>query len=261
MMADPYVTEIYPTDGGYASLCLVCFDLLSGVLEGINSEGLVAALNADELVEAERGVEDIRQTVGLHELQALRLVLDTCATVEEAKEALLINKHRYALVPCHFTIGDRHGDSFVYDHGHGRRREHLIDGTDGPLFVTNHPLHLYPSVAGFPEKWRIADARTTSFERYKRLAEMIEETPEPYALNAIREISAAVSVSQAASWIPDEHREQFATHPASSRTLWHSIYDSDARTLEVKFYLGEQPGANGNFTEQYSEYFHFALQP
>jgi len=28
-----------------------------------------------------------------------------------------------------------------------------------------------------------------------------------------------------------------------SRTLWHGLYDIDARSLEIDFYLGDVPGA------------------
>ena len=39
-------------DRGYASLAVYSYDLLSGVLDGINSEGLTVALLADdELIE------------------------------------------------------------------------------------------------------------------------------------------------------------------------------------------------------------------
>ena len=38
----PYVVELYP-DSGYATLAVVCFDLM-GVVDGINSEGLTIAL-------------------------------------------------------------------------------------------------------------------------------------------------------------------------------------------------------------------------
>ena len=40
VMSEPYLMEWYPEDGGYASLAIQAFDVLSGVLDGINSEGL-----------------------------------------------------------------------------------------------------------------------------------------------------------------------------------------------------------------------------
>src|SRR5439155_3757856 len=45
--ARPYVVEMYP-DKGYPSLAVCSYDLLSGALDGINSEGLTVALLADD---------------------------------------------------------------------------------------------------------------------------------------------------------------------------------------------------------------------
>src|SRR5262249_12372157 len=45
--ARPYLLELHP-DRGYASLAMVAYDFLSGVLDGINSEGLTVALLADD---------------------------------------------------------------------------------------------------------------------------------------------------------------------------------------------------------------------
>ena len=47
--ARPYVLEMHP-DRGYASIALVAYDLLSGVLDGINSEGLAVTLAMDDEV-------------------------------------------------------------------------------------------------------------------------------------------------------------------------------------------------------------------
>lgn len=39
VMSEPYVMSWYPADGGYASVAIYAFDLLSGTLDGMNSEG------------------------------------------------------------------------------------------------------------------------------------------------------------------------------------------------------------------------------
>lgn len=45
--ARPYIVELYP-EKGYSSLAMYSYDLLGGVLDGINSEGLTVALLADD---------------------------------------------------------------------------------------------------------------------------------------------------------------------------------------------------------------------
>ena len=52
--------------------------------------------------------------VGLGELQTLRLLLDTCATVDEAKQTLMATKQYYQYVPIHYLVADRTGAAFVY---------------------------------------------------------------------------------------------------------------------------------------------------
>jgi len=92
--ARPYLLELHP-DQGYASIAMVAYDLLSGVLDGINSEGLTVTLAMDaELFD--KSPEPTRgPAVGLGELQTIRLLLDTCATVEEAKQTLWATKQYY----------------------------------------------------------------------------------------------------------------------------------------------------------------------
>jgi penicillin V acylase-like amidase (Ntn superfamily) len=96
-MSEPYVMQWYPTDGGYASLAVHAFDPLAGTLDGINSAGLVVSILADEealamlgpLLEPHFGA---RGAVGLHELQMMRWLLDTCDSADQARQALLAVK-------------------------------------------------------------------------------------------------------------------------------------------------------------------------
>lgn len=259
MMADPYVIEMYPEDAGYASLCLLSFDLLSGVLDGINSEGLTVSVNGDE-VAMSRGLEPNVRGVGLSELQGMRLLLDTCATVEEAEETLLCNKHFYSFTPCHYVIADRHGKAFIYEPSHSRNNEHIVRATDNPMIVTNHPLYIYQSIADFPEETGPLEAGTSSFERYMKLVDLITDAERPYTIDAVKEMNGEVSASRVVSWVSEEKRTEYGAAPGLSRTLWHCVYDCVARSLEIKFYLRDEPGERGNFSERYSEYFWFVLE-
>ena len=96
IMSEPYIMEWYPEDGGYASFAIHAFDTLSGTLDGLNSAGLVVSISWrmrrrwQELgPDISKCIRGHRVTIGLHELQVMRFLLDTCATTDEAKEALL----------------------------------------------------------------------------------------------------------------------------------------------------------------------------
>jgi hypothetical protein len=67
--ARPYLLELHP-DRGYASIAMVSYDLLSGALDGINSEGLTVTM-AGLFKEASEPTR--APGVGLGELQTIRL--------------------------------------------------------------------------------------------------------------------------------------------------------------------------------------------
>jgi hypothetical protein len=45
----------------------------------------------------------------------------------------------------------------------------------------------------------------------------------------------------------------------AGRTVWHSLYDQQARTVEVSFYLGEEAQADGTHRDCHSDYMTFRL--
>ena len=222
MMARPILFEIYP-DKGYSSLSLCAFEYLGGVLDGINSAGLVVSILAEEESGNNVGREPSNE-VGMHELMGMRYLLDNCKNVEEAKEALLSLKHYYSFIPCHYIIGDKTGKSFIFEFSPTRNRSYVIDG-DGPQFITNHIVFHHQKVEEFPEtdmNW--------SMRRYKMLADAIK-TKEDFTLEEIAANNARVAVPPNAPGNPQY---------APGRTLWYAQYDLENLTLMVKFYLGEK---------------------
>ncbi len=114
-LSKPYIAEIYP-DKGYSSLIIFSYELFGQSLEGINSEGLIVTHLADCETPGESSKEaTLRHSIGINEMQSIQLLLDTCSNVEEAKKALLINKHYYMMVPVHLLIGDKYGNSFIWE--------------------------------------------------------------------------------------------------------------------------------------------------
>lgn len=219
----PFLIEAYP-DTGYSSLYLAAFDLL-GAIDGINSEGLTVALLNEQETSHLPGFEPLSMNgVGLSEGQVPRFLLDTCATAAEAREALLGVKQYYAAGPCHYLIGDRHGDGFVWEYGVDRNRTHIIDAAGAPLPVTNHLIH--------DHQCTVPDMLVESIRRLKGLREGIAAAG-PIDKTRIRAINAAVAARLGVG----EGQYITAEHPA--RTLWYALYDPQERSVEIDFYLGE----------------------
>ena len=262
MMSDPYIVEVYPENVGFPSLYMCGFDLLSGVLSGINSKGLVVSLNGDELamINSQGELNPNTTEVGLNEVQILRLLLDTCSNVEEAKQVLLATKQYYSFVPCHYLIADSSGKSFVYEHSHCRNREYIIESDGKPQVLTNHPLYKYPTQQDIPEKTGIHEVGTSSFERYARLVKALQKSPPPYTTEFVKTICSEVTVSQVLAWTPKEIRQQLIAQPGLSRTLWHALYDTTDLTLDVKFYKNETLNNDAIPTPSYTDYSEFTLK-
>jgi hypothetical protein len=220
MTARPYVVETRPTDGGPDCLFLCAYELLGGCIDGVNSEGLVVALLADD--ESTGADPTLAPAVGLNEIQLLRFLLETCATTGEAREALLTAKQHWMFLPCHFVVADASGDSFVWERT--ANREHLVEGGGDVQVVTNHLLHGRPSLDDLPAD----DGPSTTYARARRLTAAVAARTGPLAADEIKAAHACV------------HRED---RGSPARTLWHGIYDAADRSLEVSFYLGDEPAA------------------
>src|SRR5262249_41024059 len=108
----------------------------------MNSEGLVVTIALDNEIFSDKPNEPTRDpAVGLGELQTVRLLLDTCASVEEAKEALMATKQYYQFVPIHYLIADRFGNAFVWEYSQSHNKEYIVENPGHPLVMTNYTLH------------------------------------------------------------------------------------------------------------------------
>jgi predicted choloylglycine hydrolase len=240
--ARPIIFEIYP-DKGYPSLFICAYDLMGGVIDGINSEGLTVAILADEESMQKGNWERGAQEVGLHELASMRYLLDTCKDVREAKEAMLRLKHFYGFIPCHYIIADKNGDSFIFEFSSARNKTFITDGK-GPQCITNHLVALHPDVDKLPEG--------NSYKRFRILSEATGKGKK-YSISEIKDINKLVAVPP---YIPENPQQ------APGRTLWHAIYDTQNLSLQVKFYLGEAQGSSDSkkVILRYSKYLHFQIK-
>lgn len=261
LMADPYIIEMHPSDGGYSSIAMHSFELLSGVLDGMNSRGLMVVLHGNEIAIGSGQYEPESQGIGLFELQSMRLILDTCATAGEARDTLLANRHYFVMMPCIYLVADRNGNSFVFEPGLGGSEPRVTDTKNVPFVLTNHPLSSYPSIDAFSEKSSMLDSGTSSFERYRELACLLRESAAPYSVDDMKRINSSVAVSRIISHLPGNARASVAASKGLGRTLWHALYDALDLTLNIKFYTGEKALAAGGFEEKYSDYFKFTLKP
>jgi hypothetical protein len=244
--ARPYLLELHP-DRGYASIAMVAYDLLSGVLDGINSEGLTVTLAQDN--DIFNVMEPTRSpAVGLGELQTLRLLLDTCANVEEAKQALMGTKQYYQFVPVHYLIADRFGNAFVWEYSASHNKEYIIESPGEPLVMTNFTLHtrLEDGKPPSPEKARPVCKRYAYLREKLAKGSLDDKTIRGFHQNVDAQMSQAADT----------------TRPPM-RTFWHAFYYPEDRRVRLSYYLGEEPypGEPRLVRQIRSDYLEFRLEP
>ena len=246
--ARPYLVELHP-DRGYASLAMVAYDFLSGVIDGINSEGLTVTMAMDNEIFSHGKPEPTRGPgVGLGELQTLRLLLDTCATVEEAKATLMATKQYYQYVPIHYLIADRNGDAFVWEYSEQHNKEYVIENPGQPLVMTNFTIHKQAEDGKPPS----AEKARSTCKRYAYLTENLATGKlDDQAIRTVHQKCDA-QASQAAD--PAQPPE---------RTLWHAFYYPEDRKVRLSYYLRDEPypGEPRFVKPVRTDYLEFRLQP
>jgi len=227
LAADPWIVELHPDDG-YASIAVGIMDVM-GAMDGVNEAGLSVALLADN--ETPEPEPTGSPQVGLAEQQVVRYLLDRCADVDEAKEALLIAKHYYFFTPCHFLVADRYGRAFVWEHSPRRNREAVVDqdpGSSGRLVCTNHLLHRWPDPAQLPDDSGPIGTAAFTYRRWRTLTSAMSDGA-VVDRDAIREQFAAV---------------RFVAPVQEARTFWHAIYDVDDASCQITFYRHDADGVS-----------------
>ncbi len=236
-------------DRGYASLAIYSYDMLSGVLDGINSEGLTVALLADDETIEKYSMEPAGfDAAGLGEVQTLRMLLDTCATAEEAKEALLMTKQQYSFIPVHYLVADRHGKGFVWEYSQAHNREYIIENPDKPLITTNFSLHRHMEGKSVPSAAKVKEV----CGRYCELAERVAKHPGKPTVEFIKECHKCVDMVKT----PPANAARVPT-----RTLWHALYFPEDRKVQVSFYLRDaaDPADKTKTRIERTDYLEFAL--
>jgi hypothetical protein len=228
------VVELYP-DTGYPSITVGSLDLLNCAPIGMNSQGLIAGILTDTSRKPyTAGSSGDGKNGGLNAPQLLHLVLDTCANADEAKVALLANKWAPGFDAVHFIIADRRGKSFVYEISGEDGSSHFTDSQGKPMILTNHAIFLYPDPQKFPA-WDAKDTYNT-FRHFKLLWDFAQQHQGKFTPEDVN--SALAKLYANVERAPLFHPE---AKPTPKRTLFHDLFDSQALTLDVKFYLKDGP--------------------
>jgi hypothetical protein len=226
------LVELRP-DRGHPSLALGNWDLLNGALDAINRRGLTVAALVDQEATPTHALLAGGRASGLTSVQLSRLLLDTAATVEEAKEAILANKVFFPVDGVHYLIADPAGNATVFEINNTDHSYIFTDAAPGrPFVLTNFALWAYPDPFTFPK--RPPTAWYNTFNRYVTLQRYLQGhagkfTPQD-AWRAMATVYGAA----------DDSSEGPAL-PLPLRTIWTLLWDLRDRTLQLRIYRHDGP--------------------
>ncbi|MFI6496677.1 C45 family autoproteolytic acyltransferase/hydolase [Nonomuraea typhae] len=213
MASRPHVITSRPDDG-LASTVLTMSEF-DGCMDGINEAGLAVVLLIADF-ETATPPEDLSPQTGVNSVQLPRFLLDTCESAEQAKAALLRAEQYDFGTPLHYLVADASGQAFVWE-----GPDHVAEAGDGPLCVTNHLLRRHPDPAALPED------TPGSFGSFSRLRSLHERSKG--AIMSAGDLRASLLEAEQAG-------------DPTMRTLWSTQFDTAARTMTARFYLGEGRG-------------------
>ncbi len=230
--------ECYPEDG-CKTLQLGSHDLLNPFIDGFNEKGLFVTMLVDlQGVNTPMIPSGGGRNTGMSFSQLPPMLLNKCATVEEAKLEILQQRVYFPFRGEHFLIGDLEGNVTLFEVDGRSGLYYFSDGKPNePFVVTNHAIHLYPDPSTFPKY--DPDEEYNSFNRWNRLAEYLKNHDGVYAKEDMRE---------AMSLVYDHYRDVKAAGgalPFPGRTLWTYVADLQEREMEVKFYRYDGPAEPG----------------
>ncbi|MGW8322235.1 MAG: C45 family autoproteolytic acyltransferase/hydrolase, partial [Thermodesulfobacteriota bacterium] len=222
IFSEPYVMEVYP-DKGYASLYMSCADLLSGAWDGINSEGLCVFGLVDLGRPKNTVVTSGTRVIGLNPPQIMRLLLDTCANVEEAKIAMLENRIYDVAQGIHYLVADRHGNSFIFEVNHLDQRAYITDNGGNPQVMTNSPVWALPSPDKYPKEF--AD-EYDSLYRYQVLENLLHGHKGKYTFSFMVKANEKV--------FPRKATHNLGGPSMTLRPVWQVVYDQTRLAMKIR---------------------------
>jgi len=249
IFSEAAVIEIYP-DKGYSSLLVAVGDITYGV-DIVNSEGLSVAGFEDDTYGITRTPKDLSRATGLSVSQVMMLIANTCATIDEAKLVLLINKISMPPLPMHIQVADRTGQAFIYEISPDDFSGKFVYNDGRPQAITNHGVFAYPDISKAPINEK--DPYDT-YNRYRRLTEFITSHKGKYSIadgwQAMDLVMGAVGEAS-----------EGGHHNLPLRTFFQIIVDNEERAIQIKFYLKDKSvdPVTGHATLEFSKPFEFKL--
>jgi predicted choloylglycine hydrolase len=225
IFAEPYLMEVYP-EKGYASLYMSCADMLSGTWDGMNAEGLCVFGLVDLGRPKNTVVTAGTRAIGLHPPQIMRLLLDTCADVEEAKVAMLGNRIYDVAQGIHYLVADRHGNAFIFEVNHPDQQAYITDNRGKPQVMTNSPVWALPPPEQYPKEFT---DEYDSLYRYQALQNLVNGHKGKYTFSFMVRANEKV--------FPRKATHSLGGPAMTLRPVWQVVYDQTALTMKIRFWL------------------------
>lgn len=229
--------EFYPDDG-YSAVQLGSHDLLNPPMDGVNEKGLFVTILTDlQGLKTPMSFGGAIDT-GMSFPQLTTLILNKCATVEEAKFEILQQRVYFPFRAQHFLIGDKDGNVTLFEIDGNSGLYYFIDGIPNqPFIVTNHSMHIYPEPSKFPEYDPKEDYNT--FNRWNRLNNYIKNHEGVFTKE---------DMFEAMSLVYSHYKDPMAaggSFPFTERSMYTYVADIPEKKIEVKFYRKDGPPSDG----------------
>ncbi|WP_170386254.1 carcinine hydrolase/isopenicillin-N N-acyltransferase family protein [Ruegeria atlantica] len=239
--------------GGFRSIHVGGQEMLAPWLDAINEKGLyITAMHDPWGVGDEIGSPGGQNVSGVTLTQLFALLIDTCATVEEAKKVILKNRIMQTIMRGHMMIADKSGDATVFEIDRHSQAYVFVDReANEPLFVTNHPNSRYPGPSTYPDFDMTHEHNT--FTRQCILRDTYAALTPPFT----KEDVTALTDSIHCAFVDDE----LAEAGPKERTLVNTTADLSKPEISVRWYLGDiGPVAGTNQVKtRMSEFFSFGF--
>ena len=231
------VLEIRP-DKGYRSIRIGGNEILHPYTDNLNEKGLYVTVSHDpQSVGHEASPASGVKTTGISLPQLTNFLLDSCATVEEAKMKILENHLTQNLMNIHVMIADAGGNATVFELGPKGDYFFTDRKASEPLFCTNHALSQYPEPGTYPDF--DINAGHNTFARQLILRDAYAGLSAPFKKEDVSALINSVHCS-----FVDANKCDSAP---MERTLVNTVCDLTDRELSVRWYLGDVkpvPGTN-----------------
>jgi len=240
-------------DTGNKAIMVGGQEMLYPYIDGINDKGLYVSLFHDPWgVGDEAGAASGEAMSGVNWMQLGSMLLENCATVEEAKLMILNNRVTISVMCAHMIIVDASGNATIFEiDKHSQTYVFTDREANEPLFITNHPVSKFPNPSTYPDFDENAEHNT--FQRQIIFREAYAKLTPPFTISDVVAMSDAVHCSFA----DDEKAEAGPLE----RTLINSTCDLSKREISVRWYLGDvAPIAGTNHMEdRISDYYTFGF--